>query len=637
MTKKILLFLFIFTLCLNGALCSAKIPEEEEEKQFTEAEDLGADQLNILKDRSYDEAITIQDIQIKGNTLVSKDKILNSLKGKPGTKFSRELVKEDLKNIYNMGYFTERIKAVPEPGPSGITLHIEVEENVPITGFTLKGNSEVSSGEILDVLEGQAGMPQNISELNLAINNIEKLYAEKGFILARIKKVNDDPDGVINVTINEGIIDEIDLSGNVKTKDYVIKRNLTVKKGEIYNEHKLKQDLTRLFGTQAFSDVRRLISPSINDPEKYKLTIEVDEKRTGSISLGGGVDTITGLFGQAGYLDNNFLGRGQEISLNAMIGSGSLLRNKDVIERASYQFEAQFIEPRLMHSMNSLQVNAFGRDFASYQVPLSIERRIGGKIEIARPFKKVKNLAGSISIGIEDVDLREGDLGEITTIFNNKQINIARRADQLKGGTYLSIGPSVAFDSRNSLLLPTEGWYAQAGFKESFAVFGSDAKTFGRANASIRRFFPIGEKSTFVVGGKIGSKVLGTIPEFEAFRLGGPYTIRGFREGDIGNGEGFMMASAEFRTPIPFLEQLLNYKIVRDMRVAFFVDAGTLFNETLTNELYDYPGRALSIGSGVIVPLPFLGPIRFDYGYPLTAVGAGNTKGHFTFGLGDRF
>ncbi len=627
----------ILFLSSNGGVCSARVPAEEGEKPFTGAQEIDPGGLDILKDRSYDEAITIRDIKIKGNTLVTKEKILNELKTKPGIKFNRDLIKEDLKILYKMGYFTERIKAVPEPGPSGIVLHIEVEENVPVTGFNITGNETVSSAEVLSVLESQAGLPQNITELNRAIHNIEEMYAEKGYILARVKKVSDDPDGMINVSINEGIIDEVEISGNFKTKDYVIKRNLTVEPGEIYNETRLKQDLTRLFGTRAFSDVRRVISPSIENPDKYKLTIEVDEKRTGSISLGGGVDSETGLFGQVGYIDNNFLGRGQELSTSFMMGSGTVLNDRDVVDRASYQIEARFTEPRLMHTLNSLQVNAFARDMASYQVPLGIERRIGGSIEVARPLKQVKNLAGSVSIGIEDTDLREGDEVEINALFNAQKINITERAKQLKGGTFLTIGPSLVYDSRNSLLLPTKGWYGSVGFKEYFAVLGSDARTFGKGHLSLRKYFPLGKKSTFIIGGKMGSKIIGNIPEFEAFRLGGPYTIRGFREGDVGNGEGFMMAVAEFRTPIPFIDRFLKYKIVRDVRLAFFLDTGKLFEETVTNQLYNYPGYAMSIGTGVIVPLPFLGPIRFDYGYPITAVGSGNKRGRFTFGIGERF
>jgi len=627
----------ILAISANPLTCRAKVQLEEEKKPFTRADEIAPEQLEEIEDRSYDEAITVQDIEITGNTLVSKEKILNELNIKPGLKFNRETIKQDLKTIYNMGYFTERIKAVPEPGPSGITLHIQVEENVPVTGFIITGNETISRNEILSVLEPQVGLPQNIAQLNVAVSQIEGLYAEQGYILARVKKISDDPDGMINVHINEGVIEEVTIEGNVKTKDFVIKRNLTVEPGEIYNEKKLKQDLTRLFGTQAFSDVRRVISPSIENPDKYKITIEVDEKRTGSISLGGGLDTLTGLFGQVGYIDNNFLGRGQEVSTNFMMGSGAVLDNRDVIDRASYQLEARFVEPRLMQSLNSLQVNLFARDMASYQIPLSTERKIGTNIELARPLKQIRNMGASISLGLENTKMKEGDGTGIAAVYAAKGVDIARRVNQLKGGTFITLGPSLVYDTRDSILLPRSGLYGSVGYNEYFAAFGSESDTFGKGTVSLRKYFPVGKRSTFLVGGKAGSTLLGTAPEFHAFRLGGAYSIRGFREGDVGNGEGFMMGVAELRTPIPFIDKFLNYKIVKDIRLAFFVDAGTLFEETLTNQLYNYPGYAMSMGAGVIVPLPFLGPIRVDYGYPLTSVGAGNKRGRITFGIGDRY
>jgi len=138
------------------------------------------------------------------------------------------------------------------------------------------------------------------------------------------------------------------------------------------------------------------------------------------------------------------------------------------------------------------------------------------------------------------------------------------------------------------------------------------------------------------MGGKVASKVVGDLPEFAAFRLGGPYSIRGFREGDVGNGSGFMMANAEFRTPVPYFDRF-KYKFIRDIRTAFFMDAGTIFNKNFTSDLYNRPGYGISVGSGLIVPIPMLGSVRFDYGFPLTQVGPGNKRGSFTFAVGERY
>jgi len=650
------LLITVFLFNAFSQACCAKNNSDEEEKQFTEVKSIDSKEVKPLNNKTYDDAVTIKEIYIDGNHLVKTETILNKLNIKTGTKFDRDSIQEDLKNIYKMGYFTEKLKAVPEQTNSGITLRIQVEENIPVTGFTVTGNNVVSSEEIIKLLNRQEGLPQNITELNNSIKEIENLYADKGYILARVQRVSDDPDGVINIQLNEGKIQEIKVSGNTKTKDFVIKRNLTIAPGEVYNENKLKQDLARLFGTQAFSDVRRVISASPDDPDKYKITIEVDEKRTGSISLGGGVDTESGFFGSVGYADNNFRGLGQELSTNFTVGSGVVFNDDDVVDKAPLQFEANFVEPRLKNTLNSLRVSAFGRDMASYQVPLAIEKRFGGEVEFARPIKKVPNLAGSVSVGVENISMKEGDEAGIKQKFLDEgytnDFAITERFNQLQGGVYLVLGSGLVYDTRNSIINPTEGWYTSVAFKQSIGLtedlctkvykngttenFTRYAGSFGKVSGSVKKYYPVGEKSTVLIGGKISTKVVGDLPEFAAFRLGGPYSIRGFREGDIGNGQGFMMATAEFRTPVPYMNRI-KYKFLRDIRVAFFADAGKLFHKTFVTDLYDRPGYGISVGSGLIVPIPMLGPVRFDYGYPITNVGKDNKKGNFTFAVGERY
>ncbi|MDD3014616.1 MAG: BamA/TamA family outer membrane protein [Candidatus Gastranaerophilales bacterium] len=630
--SMIILALCLLTVLNTNLVCYSK--DEEEKEPLIEAGKIDPKKLNTLQDRTYDEGITIKDIEISGNNLVKSDTILVKLSTKKGSKFDRELIQRDLKTIYDMGYFTERIKAVPQSSTTGIKLQIHVEENVPVTGFNILGNNVITTSEINNILKNQAGLPQNIAELNRSVEKIEELYAEKGYILSRIKKITDDPDGTINMQINEGIIDDIKITGNTKTKDFIIKRNMYTAPGMTYNENILKQDLTRIYTSQAFSDVRRVISASAKDPNKYSVSIEVDEKRTGSISLGGGVDTGSGLFGMVGYADNNFRGLGQQLSLNFLAGSAALLQDRDIIRRASLQIEANFVEPRFRNTLNSISSTAFARDYASYQIPLGIERRIGGEIEIARPIKKIPHLAGSVSAGFENVNIKEGNYDEIKNLYNTKGVDIKERAKQLSGGTFVSLGPSVVYDTRNNYINPTSGWYNTAGFKESFAISG-DSSTFGKVTVSTRKYIPVGQKSTITLSGRLGSKVIGDMPEFAAFRLGGYNTIRGFYEGDVGTGTGFMMGSAELRTPIPFIDKVTKIGFFRDMRAAAFIDTGTIFNRSITDTLYNRPGYAISTGLGLRVVVPGMGPIRVDYGYPISYVGAGNKRGgRFTFGFG---
>ncbi|MFA6989153.1 MAG: BamA/TamA family outer membrane protein [Candidatus Gastranaerophilaceae bacterium] len=608
--------------------------EEDAPEPSVEAQKIIPKALNELKNKKYDDAVLIKKIEIHGNNLLNPNIILNSMTSKEGQKFDRSQIKEDLKKIYETGYFTDKIKALPKVSPNGVTLQLQVEENVPISGFNITGNKVINSEEIAKIFNSQIHLPQNIAELNKSIKEVETLYAEKGYILARVKEIKDDPDGIINIKINEGLIDEVKISGNTRTKEFVIRRNLLVESGMTYNETALKQDLSRLYNTQSFSDVRRVITPSDKNPDKYCLTIEVDEKRTGSISLGGGLDTNTGLFGTVGFMDRNFRGLGQQLSVNFSSGSGILIDQGSVLNKADLQGEVRFVEPRFKQTLNSLEVSAFGHNFASFQVPLAIEKRFGTEVEIGRPIKRIPHLAGSVSVGVEHVNVKEGDSSGIAAVFNQANIPISERAGELVSTTLLSLGPTLTYDTRDSVINSRKGVYSSVSFKESLAFGGCDS--FGAITASIKKFIPIGKKSTFIATGKVGSNLLGDMPDFASFRLGGSRSIRGFKEGDVGTGLGFMMASAEYRTPIPFIERLTQNGFVNNMRLATFLDAGTIYKNTLSDRLYNRPGSAVSAGLGLRIMIPGLGPLSLDYGYPLTGVGSNNKRqGRFTFFFGD--
>jgi len=645
--RKLLFLTLLACAVINSTYSApafARSNDDDDEKQFTEVKTIDADATQTSSSKNYDDALLIKEINFEGNYLVPSDLLLNSISLKIGSRYDKDNIQQALGELFQTGYFTQNMKAFPKPTPTGIILTIALEENIPVTGFTVEGNKVVSSAEILKILQKEEGLPQSIIELNNALKDVESYYADKGYILAKVIKVTDDPDGMINVKINEGVIKDINITGNVKTRDYVIKRNITVAPGEVYNENRLRQDIARLYGTQYFlssekNGVRRVISASPDDPDKYNVTIEVEENRTGSISVGGGIDTETGVFGSLGYADNNFRGLGQELNTNFMIGSGVVFSDNDVIRKAPLQFEINFVEPRLKQTLNSLRLTAFARDIASYQVPLAIEQRIGGEVELARPVKKIPNLGSSVSLGIERVKLKEGDEEEIIQKFTeagkDSTFRIAERAEELRGGTYFNITPGLVYDTRNSLINPTEGWYAGANFNQAIKLTG-DANSYGKVMGSAKRYYPVGDKSAFVVGAKIGTRTFNTLPEFASFRLGGPYSVRGFREGDIGNGQGFMMATTEFRTPIPYFDRI-KYKFIRDIRFAAFMDAGKLFHKNYTTDLYNRPASGISVGGGLLVPIPMLGPIRFDYGYPISHIASGKKRGQFTFAVGERY
>ena len=582
----------------------------------------------------------LKKVEIHGTNVVSPELILEKLNLKSGDVYDRDAVQNGLRNVYSMGYFTEKMRAIPVTNTDGtVTLKIILEENAPVTDFTIEGNTVVSTEEILAPLLPMKGKPQNISRLNEAIAKIQNIYTSKGYILSRVDSVTDDPDGTVNITIKEGTVNSIAIAGNEKTKDFVIARNILTEPGTVYNENQIKEDLVRLYATQAFKDVTREIEPCADDPDTYDITINVEEQRTANISIGGGLDSVTGVFGSVGIADNNFLGRNQRVSLNGLVGSGVILNDASILRRMNMQFELSFFEPHFLNADTSLMSKLFYRDFGSYQVPLAIERRFGGEATIAHRIKKNKHLTSTFSLGVENIDVSEGDYNKIAGLYSRYNIPIEERARQLEGGLFMSLSPALVYDSRDSNVVTRKGTLASIRFDEEIGLLDFD-KTHGKLTGTIKQYIPVGKKSSLSFMAKAGGRIHGdNMPEVMAYRLGGPYTVRGFKMSGVGTGDAFVMGSAEFATPIPFIDRTrLARKIgfLNNIRLTAWVDAGKIFNPTITNTLYDRPEYAVSAGVGVKLYIPGMGPLSIDYGIPLTNPGDnGSRGGYFTFGVGD--
>ena len=545
-------------------------------------------------------------------------------------------MQSDLKTIYKLGYFTERMKAIPVKNENGtISLKIIIEENIPVTDFTIEGNTVIATEELMRYLLPLKGKPQNIAAINEAMERINECYYAKGYILSKIDTIYDDPDGTLNLNITEGKINKILITGNEKTKEYVIERNIMTEPGTVYNENIIKQDLVRLYSTQAFKDVNRTIELSEDDPDKFDVTIELKELRTASVSVGGGLDSATGAFGSIGISDNNFRGKNQRVSLLGILGSGILMSDASIKRHMNYQAELSFFEPHFLNADNSLMSKLYYRDLGSYTIPLAIERRFGVESTIAHRLKINPRLSSTLTTGIEHIHLSEGDFSRIEHLYNVHGLNIAERAKQLEGGLFFRLAPGLMYDSRDTIVNPRHGAIASVRFEEAVGL-DDLGNTNGRLQGMMKRYLPVGKKSSFSLTARGGLKVHGSdMPEIMAYRLGGPYTIRGYKVNGVGTGTSFIMGSAELATPLPFVDKL-KINFLHNLRVTFWVDAGKVFDPTISSVLYDRPIHAITAGMGLKISIPGVGPLSVDYGIPLTNCGPnGSENGYFTFGVGD--
>ena len=638
---------------LSGQDSSMKMPQEviDETKRIEESSpvkyefttdpsvdsDTNTDTLDPNAEASQEVKVRyINDIQIVGANAITPNYILSKFPLHAGDVYTPSAVQEGLKGLYQLGFFTDRMKAVPiNNDDDTVTLKIVVEENLPITDVSIEGNTAVSTEELLPYVLPLVGRPQNIGRINQAIEAINECYGSKGYILAHINAVENDPDGHITFEIVEGTINKILISGNKKTKDFVISRNIMSEPGMVYNDNILKKDLIRLYSTQAFKNVDRTIEPLEDDPTKFDITIEVEEQRTATVSVGGGLDSITGAFGSFGISENNFRGRNQRLSINGLIGSGVIMSDSTIKDHMNMQGEISFFEPYFLNADNSLMSKMFYRNLGSYHVPLALEERFGLEATISHRLKSTDRLSTTLSLGLEKINIMEGDRKLIETMYADKGLNIADRARQLQGGVFFNISPGLVYDTRDSFLTPRNGVLATARFDEAIAI-DDVQKTSGKLSGMVKKFVPVAKFSSLSFTARAGGKIHGEhMPEVMAYRLGGPYTIRGFKVNGVGTGDAYVMGSVELATPVLFLDRL-KVNFFKNLRLTFFVDAGKVYRPYMTDYLYDRPMEAVTAGVGLKLYIPGVGPLSVDYGIPLTDPGQyGSKNGYFTFGVGD--
>jgi outer membrane protein insertion porin family len=610
-----------------------------------------------------DSSLTIDTIKVEGNRLVPSEDILDVVKTKPGDKFSRDAVMEDLKAINGLGYFDERnLQVLPELNGSGVLLKIRVTENAPITQFAFSGNKIMDSQEIAKIFTEQMGKPQNLSALSSAIDKVEQTYHERGYVLARVTDVHTDPDGTIGLNINEGEIEKIEISGNKKTKDFIIRQAIKIKPGMVYDEKALTSDLRKLYANGYFQDIRRSLVPSTNNPDKYILKVEVDEKRSGSVGVGGGIDTLAGPFGSLTIADNNFRGRGESLSLSSQVGSGffgsvnNTLNNGGVgfiPNMTTYQVQADYAVPNVGNTGANMVVSGFGRDMGSFMIQQSMQRTLGASVTFSKDLGN--NFSANLGLTAENTALsdfssffgssnimasmfsRALSTGMATTSAQALALSGAVRQNQLMGGTFATVSPSLSRDTRDSAVDPTQGSVMRVSASPSLGLANA---SFAKLGASASKYVKVNDSITIATNIQAGT-ILGNAPQFAQYFMGGFNGLSGYRQfTDLGTGTSMLMGTAEVRSRLPFLRSSDNkiFKAVdKHLKLALFFNAGEVSGNSLTNSLLSRNNLGAAVGIGVRVNVPMLGVIRLNYGFPLISTVLGNYTPRLTVGFGNQF
>ena len=491
---------------------------------------------------------------------------------------------------------------------------------------------------------------------------LEDFYGSKGYIDVRrgptlhAVRVPNVAKGTMDLEfqIDEGqksYVEQINIHGNVKTKDKVIRRELSIAPGEVFDMVRVKISKQRLEGLDYFEKVD--LQPEPTDPPiagRKNLDVNVEEKDTGKFTLGAGINSDSGLVGFAEITQGNFdlfhppyfTGGGQKLRLFVQLGT----------EQQDY--ELGFIEPWFLNRKLSLGVDLY-RHVMDYESPNNIydETRTGVRLSLTRALGS-DFLIGSISYTVEDVGIdlnggwhgwEYGDspnsapyLGPQQIPANTPNAILEQTGDHL----FQRIGGSLAYDTRNSNKLPNHGQRTE--LDPEFSVGDT---TYYKVEARTAWFFPgIFKGHVLEVDGRAGvadSMSSTDVPFYDRYYLGGLYSLRGFKYRSIGprdpnygnpqyqdmpnepiGGDSFWYGSLEYSIPI------LEKDNGPSVRLALFYDAGAVGAGP-----YSFSGDFDDdYGVGLRLDIPHLGPLRLDYGIPITHDQYNGASGKFQFGVG---
>ncbi|NJR18497.1 MAG: BamA/TamA family outer membrane protein [Calothrix sp. CSU_2_0] len=579
-----------------------------------------------------------------------------------GRTTTRSQLQEDINAIFATGFFSN-VQASPEDTPLGVRVTFVVQPNPVLTKVQIEANPGANIPSVLpatavdEIFKEQYGRILNLRELQENIKRLTKSYQDKGFVLANVigaPKVSEN--GVVTLQVAEGVVENVRVRFRSKegqdtdekgqpirgrTQNYIVTRELELKPGGVFNRNIVQRDLQRVAGLGLFEDVNVSLDPG-TDPSKVDVVVNVVERNSGSIAAGAGISSASGLFGTISYQQQNLGGRSQKLGAELQVGQRELL------------FDVRFTDPWIAGDpyRTSYTVNAFRRQSISLIFDGKDENietfnpsepnedgdrprvtRTGGGITFTRPLSrnpfKASEWIASAGLQYQRVSTLDSDrdvrkVGRVDRNDPNTEVELSQSGEGRDDLLFLQLGASR--DRRNNPLQPTSGSLLRFGVDQSVPV-GLGNIFLTRLRGSYSYYIPV--KFTNFTKGKgaqalafnvQAGTILGDLPPYEAFTLGGSSSVRGYEDGSLSSGRSYVQATVEYRFPV--------FSVVSG---ALFFDFGSdLGTTTRPAEVLNKNGTGYGYGLGVRVQSP-LGPIRIDYGI------SDEGDSRINFGIGERF
>src|SRR5262245_59320424 len=548
----------------------------------------------------------IDRILIEGNSALTASQIKDVMQTRerlywifPFSTVQRKEFDDDIERIIQLygdhGFLQARVESheiIPDLDRKKVTLRLRVVEGPQFrTGtITITGNEVLTTEEIRRLVKLQEGAVFSRGALRTSVRAIVDRYSELGRARAEVdpRTVNDLANLKVDVTITitEGgpvYVERINITGNTKSSEKVLRRELRVAEGELFTFQKLVRSRQRLFALGYFDEVNVNTEPG-STPDKIVITIDVKERSTGVFSIGAGYSSLDSLFATLDISQRNLFGRGQEVFLRFRIGSVSRLGL------------IGFTEPYLFDIPLRAGFDIYDRE---REYDDFTEGRLGGDIRASYPLTEFWTLSGLYRL-------------ENVTI-SNVPVGAGLQIRDQEGTTLNSVIEFNLFrDTRDNPFEPTQG--SRNSLEFSFAGLGGDTQYY-KFIAESSWFVPLPVFSlVWAVRGLFGmAEGWGgqEVPIYERFFLGGVTTLRGQRsrsvapkdpQGDVIGGDKELLFNTELLIPI-----------FPRFRVAVFFDAGNAYGFGTD---FDPTDLRYAAGFGVRFFSP-LGPMRLDLGFNL--------------------
>ncbi|HEY9810692.1 MAG TPA: BamA/TamA family outer membrane protein [Halomicronema sp.] len=594
--------------------------------------------------------VLVAEVDVSGVEGELEDEVYRVIRTQPGRTTNRCQLQEDINAIFGTGLFST-VDYQPQDTPLGVRVTFVVQQNailqsVVINAVPADAVGVVPQSVVDEIFRPQYGSILNLRQFQEGVRKLNQWYKDNGYILAQVVASSPvDSQGRVTLQVAEGVVEDIrirflnkegeetDSEGNPiqgRTREFIITREMALKPGGVLNETTLIGDLRRLFGLGIFEKVEPSLNPG-QDPRKVVVVLNVTEKNTGSIGAGAGLSSATGLFGTISYQESNLGGNNQKLGTQLQVSERALL------------FDVSFTDPWIAGDpyRTSYTVNGFRRRSISLIFsggPNEVELpddggrprivRTGGGVTFTRPLTpnplETSEWTASLGLQYQRVETRDID-GDIATV-DEAGSPLSFSGDGQDDLTTLQFG--LVRDLRDNALKPTRGSVLRLTTEQSIPL-GAGNILLNRLRGSYSHYLPVNffkfaeGAQTLAFNFQAGT-VLGDLPPYEAFALGGSNSVRGFDEGDLGSGRSFIQATAEYRFPV---FSFLNGALFVD----FGSDLGT--GSSIIGDpagVRGKPGTGLGYGLGVRVDTP-LGPIRVDYGF------SSDGDARFHFGIGERF